>query len=229
MTDQTNPDTAVAEIEAALRYASDGPWEMDREYNEDGEYGAGPDPDRGYNDFIIMDAEGRSLFGSENSIAKVIEVESDDDGYVYAWDRVAERNAALIVALRNNAPTLLRLISDLRAENARLAEVDRRCGKDNCMGQRVDGCRSWVSKEAFDRLTVERDVLREALEALVIESGGKAIPNSSLTIAREKAIATLTKATGTPPDSGAGPNPATRGSAPAVASAPTRNEDQSDG
>ena len=38
--------------------------------------------------------------------------------------------------------------------------------------------------------------LVEALRALVIESGGKAIPNSSLTVARNKALAALSKVEG---------------------------------
>lgn len=96
------PSTSVREEELdRLRklalYASDGPWEIDSEWNEDGEYGGGPNPGRGYDDYLIIDAQGRTLFGSENSTAKMIEVEYDEDGGT-AWDQVARRNAEFIVA-----------------------------------------------------------------------------------------------------------------------------------
>lgn len=39
-----------------------------------------------------------------------------------------------------------RLTSALEAAEAALAK----CGKENCMGRAVDGCRTWVSKERLD-------------------------------------------------------------------------------
>ena len=205
MTDQTNPDTVVAEIEALLASLRASK--------------------------IVGYTGGGSVAG-------------DGSGTMYG---------EVVRALVNpDGPAAARLIADLRAENARLAEVDRRCGKDNCMGQRVDGCRSWVSKEAFDRLTAERDALREALTpsgatkaayigefhmGVTLRHRGqedyRRIPIEWATIKEIMATirerAALSQAPGTQPDSGAGPNPATRGSALAVASVPTRNEDQSDG
>ncbi|WP_193751746.1 hypothetical protein [Sphingomonas sanguinis] len=89
-----------ADLREAARYASDGPWEIDSERNEDGAYGGGPDHGTGYDDYLILDAQGRALFGSENSTAKLIEEEYSEDG-VYAWDQVGKRNAAFIVAAVN--------------------------------------------------------------------------------------------------------------------------------
>ncbi|MCT8003252.1 hypothetical protein NZL82_15355 [Sphingomonas sanguinis] len=88
------------DLREAARYASDGPWEIDSERNEDGAYGSGPDHGTGYDDYIILDAEGRTLFGSENSTAKLIEEEYSEDD-VYVWDQVGKRNAAFIVAAVN--------------------------------------------------------------------------------------------------------------------------------
>jgi hypothetical protein len=48
-------------------------------------------------------------------------------------------------------------------ELARLRDVDRRCGKDNCLGQDVEGVARWVREE---RLTEHHEVMLQALEAL---------------------------------------------------------------
>lgn len=94
------------DLREAAHYASDGPWEVDSERNEDGAYGGGPDHGTGYDDYIILDAQGRTLFGSENSTAKLIEEEDSEDD-VYAWDQVGKRNAAFIVAAVNFVRKLL--------------------------------------------------------------------------------------------------------------------------
>lgn len=39
----------------------------------------------------------------------------------------------------------------LKAELAQVKAELAKCGKENCMGHEVEGCRSWVSKEALDR------------------------------------------------------------------------------
>lgn len=61
----------------------------------------------------------------------------------------------------------------LKAENAKLRQeldalkkIADKCGKENCMGQDVDGCRRWVTQERLDRereaRTRAEDALREA-------------------------------------------------------------------
>lgn len=55
----------------------------------------------------------------------------------------------------------------------------------------------WLQiSDANARLIAAAPDLLEALRALVTESGGKAIPNSSLTACREQAIAAIAKAEG---------------------------------
>lgn len=118
MTDRSS----TAERRELLRYASDGPWEVDSSYNADGSFGSGPDPDTGYDDYVIIDSKGQVLFGSENSDAKLIEVEYDDEGGADAWDQVARRDAALIVAAVNDYARHLDM-EEVLAEVLRLIRV----------------------------------------------------------------------------------------------------------
>ena len=111
-----------------LAKATDGPWEVDYEPNEDGEYGPGPDPGRGYEDFMILGNGGGKILGTENATHKLIEIESDDDGYVTAWDEIGKANAAAIVAavnfLRDNLPAI-RAQLDEAERSARIAATIR--------------------------------------------------------------------------------------------------------
>jgi len=100
------PMAVPDDLRQAAYCASDGPWEVDSEWNADGAYGGGPDHGTGYDDYLILDAQGRTLFGSENSTAKMIEEEHDEDGGT-AWDQVGKRNATFIVAAVNYVRTLL--------------------------------------------------------------------------------------------------------------------------
>jgi hypothetical protein len=95
---------------AALQEAPT-PWETDTEKSE-GEYGAGPDTSTGFSVSLLLDAKGRSLFDALNSTATIVyEDYPDEDGFVSAWDETSKANAALIVALVNNLPTILAALS----------------------------------------------------------------------------------------------------------------------
>lgn len=90
----------------ALRPLSDkagaGPWEVDTEPNEDGEYGSGPDPSTGYDDFMILAAEGGKILGTENATHKsIMEDGPDEYGHVCAWDHLGKGNADFLVACVN--------------------------------------------------------------------------------------------------------------------------------
>lgn len=104
--------------------ATPGPWTIELDWNEDGEYGPGSDPGRGFWDHTIVDGQGRSLFDSANSTAKCIEEEwPDEDGHVNAWDATGKANAALIVAAVNALPALLDELDALRVKVAEAREV----------------------------------------------------------------------------------------------------------
>ena len=47
-------------------------------------------------------------------------------------------------------------------EIERLRAELSRCGRENCMGRRVDGVRSWVTLDAHNALRAERDALLAA-------------------------------------------------------------------
>ena len=91
--------------------ATPGPWDTDAEHN-DGAYGSGPDCASGFESSMILASDGHSLFDALNSTAIVVyEDVSDEHGYVAAWDETSRANAALIVALVNNLPTILEALS----------------------------------------------------------------------------------------------------------------------
>jgi hypothetical protein len=77
--------------------------------------------DDGYNDFCVMDAEGRSLFDSLNADYRVkcIHTEYNEDG-ANQWDEPSRVNLTLAAA----APELLAHVRTLSADNARLREQD---------------------------------------------------------------------------------------------------------
>ena len=93
------------ELRALDAKATAGPWEVDTEKSE-GEYGAGPDTTVGYDVSMIIGPDGLSLFDALNSTAASIQEEYDED-WLVTYDEVSARNAALIVALRNNLPAIL--------------------------------------------------------------------------------------------------------------------------
>jgi hypothetical protein len=49
------------------------------------------------------------------------------------------------------------VVTALLDELERLREVDRRCGKDNCMGQDIDGIARWVRASCLAAAERERD------------------------------------------------------------------------
>ena len=95
----------AVELRALDAKATAGPWEVDTEKSE-GEYGAGPDTTVGYDVSMIIGPDGLSLFDALNSTAASIQEEYDEDWRV-SYDEVSARNAALIVAIRNNLPAIL--------------------------------------------------------------------------------------------------------------------------
>lgn len=88
------------------------PWEYDVEPNEDGEYGPGPDPSTGYDDFMILGSQGGKILGTENATHKLIEEDrADEDGYAPAWDAYGKANAELLVEAVNALPRMLALVA----------------------------------------------------------------------------------------------------------------------
>lgn len=86
--------------------ATQGEWSADTVQSE-GEYGSGPDTHSGFHVSAIFGPNGETLFDATNSEACLVNEEFDDEGYCYAWDETSGHNAALIVALKNNLPTII--------------------------------------------------------------------------------------------------------------------------
>lgn len=105
----------LKELEAT---ATKGPWETD-DTESDGEYGIGDDTHSGFRASTIEAPDGHGgyvvLFDSLNSTASLIEEDHDEDGHI-AWDEVARKNAAFIVAARNALPDLLASLASKDAE-----------------------------------------------------------------------------------------------------------------
>lgn len=86
-----------------------GPWNVDSTRNE-GDYGdGGPDPRSGFDSFVVVDEQGRSLFDSLNSSAIEVHEEAGEDD-LYAFDAVGKANLTLAAA----APELLTALKALR-------------------------------------------------------------------------------------------------------------------
>lgn len=86
--------------------ATPAPWEVERAHDADAEFGSGDDTSSGFDNCEMHDAEGRSLFGSENAALKAIVDDRDDDGG-RAWDQVAARNFEFLAEVRNRFPEIL--------------------------------------------------------------------------------------------------------------------------
>ena len=59
--------------------------------------------------------------------------------------------------------------SRLAAAEAELAK----CGKENCMGHEVEGCRSWVAKEAWEREKARAQAAEARLAEIEKERSGQ--------------------------------------------------------
>jgi hypothetical protein len=160
-----HPDPTSAELRGLLAKATPGPWEVDSEHDGDAEYGGGPDPDRGYANFIVFDGKGHIVCDTLNSDAKCIEEEphSDEDGYRSAWDGIGKANAALIVAAVNALPGLLDHIDRLTDDNVRLRALVEEAYREGWMVNSVipedhkfvPACRNadWAASAARQALT----------------------------------------------------------------------------
>lgn len=95
------------ELREMSERAAAGPWEVDGDPNEDGEYGPGPDPGRGFDDFMITASRGGKILGTEGATHKSIEEEFDDEGYKTAWDQIGRDNAQFAAAAVNFVRDLL--------------------------------------------------------------------------------------------------------------------------
>lgn len=84
------------------------PWAIDTIENE-GDYGnGGPNCHTGFDSFAIVNSIGRILFDSLNRDVAICEVEeSIDESSVYAWDRLAKRDAEFIVRACNSHQDLV--------------------------------------------------------------------------------------------------------------------------
>jgi len=119
----TNATKLADEIEALAAKATPGPWEVDSEYDNDALYSSGGGCGRGFKNFFIgADVGGKwmTLLDTQNSDHKLVEEEYDEDGST-VWDTIGSDNTALIVALRNNLPTIL---AALRERDALAAEAE---------------------------------------------------------------------------------------------------------
>lgn len=151
----------LEELERLLAKATPGPWEFDSERNED----CSPK----HHDYFIggtgRDGKWITLFDSVKSDEKLIEEEYDED-YHHAWDAVGKANAALIVALRNAAPSLIataREVEGLRAEVARLK------ASNNALEHAV------IKAAAPDYMTeAEREALHDFVQFLRSPEGSEA-------------------------------------------------------
>lgn len=119
-------DALVTRLRSLLTKATPGPWDVDTNRNEDGEYGSGPDTSIGYDDFLIgaqVRGNWATLLTTENSTEKSIEEDYDDD-YHRAWDAVGEANAQLATAAVNALPELLEHInpSDFKGRCLEIAD-----------------------------------------------------------------------------------------------------------
>jgi hypothetical protein len=112
------------ELEKLIAEATPGPWEVDTIYNEDGCYSGGGGCGQGFNDYAIyapIDGKAVQILDTSYSDDKLIEEDFGEDGKI-AWDCIGKANAALIVFLVNNAPTILEALTE-RASMA--AEIER--------------------------------------------------------------------------------------------------------
>ena len=121
-------DDLVERLKKLDAAATPGPWDIDSEYDDDALYSGGGGCGRGFKNFFIgAEVRGKwaTLFDSVNADEKLIEEDYDEDGKS-SWDAIGRANAALIVALRNEA---LPLITQLTAErDAALAHAERLAG-----------------------------------------------------------------------------------------------------
>jgi hypothetical protein len=116
--------TMREELEKLIAEATPGPWEVDTIYNEDGCYSGGGGCGQGFNDYAIyapIDGKAVQILDTSYSDDKLIEEDFGEDGKI-AWDCIGKANAALIVFLVNNAPTILEALTE-RASMA--AEIER--------------------------------------------------------------------------------------------------------
>ena len=161
---QTNPltDEQIDALEAALAKASKLPWEVETEHDPDAEYGSGPDPDRGFDDFIVFDGIGQLLFGTATSDAKCIVEEpyGDEDGYKQAWDETGKANADLIVAAVNALPAILSELRSLREPY----EAGRQEGMREGLEEAARVLDRWL---AVDTSSVPAGPSTERLEAII--------------------------------------------------------------
>jgi hypothetical protein len=63
----------------------------------------------------------------------------------------------------DRAKLIVDAVAARHASRALRAELDK-CGKENCMGQAVEGCRRWVSEERLLQVQAELSQLRKELK-----------------------------------------------------------------
>lgn len=152
----------VERFRALLAKTTPGFWGTDTEHNVGGEYGGGPDPGCGYDDFVIgasVRGEWKTLLTTENATEKEIEEEYGED-FAKAWDRIGEANVAFIIAAKNELPVLLNAIESLASSNeARRVAL----GRLNAHVETMQGmCSRYLEPAVYDALNgmfaTERDV-----------------------------------------------------------------------
>ena len=106
---QSKLEQLAEKLEGLAKHATQGPWEVDSEYDEDALYSGGGGCGQGFKNFFIgaeIAGKWQTLLDTVNSDHKLVEEEYDEDGKT-AWDGIGWGNTALIVELVNNLPTIL--------------------------------------------------------------------------------------------------------------------------
>jgi hypothetical protein len=138
-------DLDLEKLKKAALAATPGEWGVDTVRN-DGEYGIGDEGTAGFDSYVVVDAEGNTLFDTLNYDQGVVEEEFDED-FHRAWDESARRNTEFVAKACPAA--VLQIIADIERKNrtlddcaalvGRLVRAIRKAAPDNDLaGQAMD-------------------------------------------------------------------------------------------
>ena len=111
-------DEEIKRARSLCEAATPGPWYDDSQDCEDG-HGK-------FHSYTAFDAEGRSLFGTENSTASEIYTDHNEDGS-FSWDHVGRVNIDFACRARTLIPRLLATIEADRKELDRIGMLLGEC------------------------------------------------------------------------------------------------------
>lgn len=156
-------DETIAELRAGLKGLPSGPWEIDRERQDDA-------PEKHY-EFALFDAKGRRLCGTENCDFAFGEIETEyDENGATAWNEPGRRLMEYIASC--DPTTVGALLDAFKAE--REARKKAEAERDEMVGQHVAQVVQWGQLQRDLEARAERaeaalskareDALREAAE-----------------------------------------------------------------